>query len=232
MDTPRPTDPEIEILHDFERQDREDTRSLRWSLLGALAVHALILMLALPAAEEVGGWEVWACGIAPSREMFARPAAPRAALNVVPPPAVPVCGLEYDPSHLGTEQAVLVAELEMELSPPADSPRWARDFGETPRLIACVEPKWTEISRRARIQGTVILDILIREDGSVADPKILKSLPLGLGEAALHAVGKWRYEPIHVDGVPIGVRHLVSVPFKRGESVCPADLLAVLVPGL
>ena len=73
---------------------------------------------------------------------------------------------------------------------------------------------YPEAARRARIQGVVVLDAIIDSDGRVEDLKILRGLPLGLTEAAIQAVKRWRYQPATLKGEAVSVRYTIPVRFK------------------
>lgn len=233
METAKTTDPELTLRQDFEREDREDSRSLRWSLLAALAVHALLLTLTLPAKEAADPSWVESCSLRLSPQIYARPV--RGPVTV--PQTIPlatrdrVCYLFANPPQEGTEEPLLQPEyiLDPELDPESflrsESHQHAttRDLGVEPVLTHCVEPQWTEIARKVRIQGGVIVEILLREDGTVGESKVLKALPFGLTEAAVDAVAAWRYEPIEVEGKPTALRHIVVVRYELGELNCPRE---------
>ncbi|MDA8019925.1 MAG: hypothetical protein MPN21_20995, partial [Thermoanaerobaculia bacterium] len=139
-------DPEIVIRCEFEREDNEDSQSLRWSLLGALALHALALTLTLPAVEETNDSLVVACSYVPSKAVFARSVS-RTVPEIVPAPVVPrFCG-PVAPLRERSQKPLLVAEPELDLEPlPLREPQLsAHDLGITPRLTECVEPQWAEI---------------------------------------------------------------------------------------
>ena len=227
MQTPESLDPEIVLRSDFEREDREDSRSLRWSLFTALAAHALALTVALPAVEAAYELSTVACGFAPSKEIYARPAAPRAAPKVVPKPLERrLCQL-FTESPLegeGTPEPILELNLDDVLRPQSEPSQSSRELGITPRLTHCVEPPWTEIARKARIEGAIILEILIREDGTVKDAEVLKGLPFGLSDSAVEAVLSWRYAPVELEGKPVALRHLVALRHGLDEPICPREL--------
>lgn len=82
-----------------------------------------------------------------------------------------------------------------------------------PARIHFVEPRYTEAARKIRLQGTVILDTVIDPAGQIVDVKVLKSLPLGLTEAAVDAVAQWRFEPTTIDGRPVPVAYVVTVRY-------------------
>jgi protein TonB len=83
-----------------------------------------------------------------------------------------------------------------------------------PRLVYKVVPAFPETARRARIQGAVILELIIDYQGSVRDIKVLRGLPEGLTESAIEAVKQWRYEPSTLDGQPIEVVFILTVRFN------------------
>ncbi len=98
-------------------------------------------------------------------------------------------------------------------APRPDDP--VRNPATPPELIKSVQPKYTAIARKARIQGVVILEVLIERDGSVSDARVLKPLPMGLDAAARQAVLYWRYEPgRNVRGEPVRTLLHVTVPFR------------------
>lgn len=72
------------------------------------------------------------------------------------------------------------------------------DYANVASLAACVycpEPPYTEEARKARLQGTVTLRVLIGADGRAKRVQILKGLGLGLDERASEAVRAWRFAP-------------------------------------
>jgi protein TonB len=67
--------------------------------------------------------------------------------------------------------------------------------GQGPGLIKRVEPRYPPIAQTARIEGTVVLDAVIGQDGSVKDIKVLKSAHVSLEQSAVDALRQWRYSP-------------------------------------
>jgi protein TonB len=75
-----------------------------------------------------------------------------------------------------------------------------------------VDPVYPPTARAASVQGVVILEIVVGEDGAVADARVLRSIPL-LDQAALDAARQWRYEPTLLNGVPTRVIMTATVNF-------------------
>ncbi len=81
-----------------------------------------------------------------------------------------------------------------------------------PKKIRHVDAIYPEVAVSARVQGVVILECVIRPDGTVGDVKVVRSIPL-LDEAAVAAVKQWVYERTLLNGVPVPVVMTVTVNF-------------------
>lgn len=84
---------------------------------------------------------------------------------------------------------------------------------EEPRLLKRFEPEYPRIAISARVQGTVILEGVIGTTGRIESLRVLRSVPL-LDDAALRAVGQWRYTPARRGGVPVKVYLTIRVEFR------------------
>ena len=85
-----------------------------------------------------------------------------------------------------------------------------------PQKVHHVAPVYPAMAQSARVTGTVILEALIAEDGSVDDVKILRSVAL-LDSAAVEAVRQWRFTPTLLNGVPVQIILVVTVAFTLTE---------------
>ena len=82
-----------------------------------------------------------------------------------------------------------------------------------PERIAGGNPRYTEIARKARLEGAVILQAVISREGTVRSVEILKPLGLGLEDSAADAVRSWRFRPARLNGEPIDVVYNLTVRF-------------------
>ena len=81
-----------------------------------------------------------------------------------------------------------------------------------PTKVQDVKPVYPAEAQAARVQGVVIIEALIDPSGSIANARVLRSIPM-LDEAALGAVSRWRFVPTQVNGAPASVLVTVTVNF-------------------
>jgi periplasmic protein TonB len=101
------------------------------------------------------------------------------------------------------------------VAPPPAPQKTVRVGGHisAPQKVHDVAPVYPPIAQAAGVQGIVILECLIAQDGSVQDARVLRSAPL-LDQAALAAVRQWVYQPTLLNGVPVSVIMTVTVRFE------------------
>jgi len=83
-----------------------------------------------------------------------------------------------------------------------------------PVLLFKVEPEYSEEARKAKYQGTVVVYIEVDPNGHARNPRIMRSLGLGLDEKAIEAIEKWRFRPGYKDGKPVTVMATIEVNFR------------------
>ncbi len=98
-----------------------------------------------------------------------------------------------------------------------------------PLLVKRVAPVYPPLARQARIQGTVILNVVINKSGEVEDVKLIRGHPL-LAPAAIQAVKQWRYRPYEKDGEPVEIETTVQVNFKLADNP-PVNGVVGSLPG-
>lgn len=83
----------------------------------------------------------------------------------------------------------------------------------TPRLIKKVDPEYPKEAVKKRVEGVVLLNVRVVEQGNVVAIQILRSIPL-LDQVAIAAVKQWKYEPMIIEGKAIQVIFTVHITFK------------------
>jgi protein TonB len=81
-----------------------------------------------------------------------------------------------------------------------------------PVRLVNVNPVYPEDARAAGVEGLVVLQIAIGEDGSVIEALVLRSIPM-LDQAAIDAVIQWVYQPTLLNGMPVEVEMTVTINF-------------------
>ncbi len=90
-----------------------------------------------------------------------------------------------------------------------------------PEKLSGANPVYTEMARKARVQGIVILEAIIDEQGDVTNLQVLKGLPMGLDQAAVEAVRTWKFKPATMDGRPVKVYYTLTVNFQVQDGPPP-----------
>ena len=77
-----------------------------------------------------------------------------------------------------------------------------------PVVVTQVKADYTPAAMKARIEGTVVLQSIVRADGTVSDIRVMQSLDTehGLDEQAVAAMKQWTFKPGQRDGKPVAVR--------------------------
>jgi TonB family protein len=88
-----------------------------------------------------------------------------------------------------------------------------------PKVVLQVKPQYTPEAMQARIEGTVVMNAVVRTDGTPGDIKVTKSLDTqyGLDNQAVAALSQWRFEPGLKDGKPVPVRVTIEMRFTLKE---------------
>ena len=79
-----------------------------------------------------------------------------------------------------------------------------------------VQAQYPADARAARVEGPVVLGVVINETGDVESVKLINGDPL-LAPAAIDAVKQWKYRPYILNGEPTVVETTVTVQFALVE---------------
>jgi len=59
----------------------------------------------------------------------------------------------------------------------------------------CPDPLYSEEARKTKLQGSVMLSVLVGADGRVKDVRVIHGIGMGLDENAMQAVRNWQFLP-------------------------------------
>jgi TonB family protein len=83
-----------------------------------------------------------------------------------------------------------------------------------PRAIYQPNPEYTDKARKKKLNGVVVLSLIVTPEGTARDVKVIKSLDDGLDKNAVAAVSTWRFDSATKDGKPVAMRVPIEVQFR------------------
>lgn len=149
-----------------------------------------------------------------------------------PPPSRPAVPIASEDEELLEDETIEDTEINLdEIPPPPPPPKHGDNvekkesqifiaYETEPKLIggyAFIREnlKYPDMARKAQIEGTVLLQIVIDEQGNVVDANVLKEdANVGFGQAAIDVVMKTKWEPALQRDQPVKVRITIPIKFK------------------
>jgi TonB family protein len=83
-----------------------------------------------------------------------------------------------------------------------------------PKVQQRVEPQYTDAARRVGLSGTVVLQAVVRSDGTVDVLRVVRGLPLGLTDSAIQAIKQWQFQPGQKNGQNADIALNIEVNFN------------------
>ncbi len=212
----------------FALEEEEDKKHMRWAIGAAIVVHVIFLIINFPEIEWEAEEVVKDKKIYVVQQVRFQPPPPKQKQEIPKPKAKKVPIPDPTPDE---PEPIRLDEPEPEIdlpdvddivfgipdAPPVAEPEGPIHVGgdvQKPEKISAPQPQYTEIARKARITGVVIVEAIIDKGGSVTNVKVLKGLPMGLDQAAVDAIKKWKFEPATLNGKPVAVIYNLTVNFQ------------------
>ena len=82
-----------------------------------------------------------------------------------------------------------------------------------PVIVKEVKPKYTNAARSKKVQGSVLLQTIVDDDGSVGEVTVMRSLDSELDQEAIVALKQWEFRPGTREGKPVPVRFTCELTF-------------------
>ncbi len=99
--------------------------------------------------------------------------------------------------------------------PPSEEAAEFYAFDEAPVLVRFVNPKYPDLARQAGIEGTVLLNVLVGDDGKVLSATIIQSdVTPAMEKAAIEAAKQFMFKPAKQRTVPVKARMAIPIRFK------------------
>lgn len=82
--------------------------------------------------------------------------------------------------------------------------------------LAALQKKinYPDMARKAGIEGRVIIQFIVNENGEVEDPKVVRGIGGGCDEEALRVVKEAEFEPGQQRGKPVRVQYSLPITFQ------------------
>jgi len=142
-------------------------------------------------------------------------------IDNTPPPARPSIPVPSDDEDIAED--LTLDELDFDdfsnldaPPPPPSGPKVVFiPYDDPPVAMSPIKPLYPEIAQEAGIEGVVVVQAFIDENGRVKETLILKGVPnTGLDEAAMAAIRKTRFRPARQRERAVGVWISIPVNFK------------------
>lgn len=216
----RRADQELDLAERRMREEASDRRAAIWAVAIAILLHAGLLAARLP--EGSGPVRIEKPTLEQGMKVrFLQPPPPPPPPEAPPPPIEARRVPRPDPTPDEPEPVVTPPPP---LPPPIQVPRDLPPVpappappapvsvpepvpappemgpirvapGQGPGIIKRVEPLYPPIARARRLQGTVVLDAIILEDGTVGSVTVVRSAHPIFDQAATSALKQWRFSP-------------------------------------
>jgi len=139
-------------------------------------------------------------------------------LKKPPPPQRPQIPIATESEDIPDDVTIMDTDLDLDAPPlPPPPPPGARQrqedspifmaWEEPPQLIKMVTPEYPEIARKAGVEGRVVMQIVVDEQGNVLEAVVIFAQPSGIfEEAAIKAILQWKFKPAKQRDKAIKVR--------------------------
>lgn len=98
--------------------------------------------------------------------------------------------------------------------PEQDQANESNTKASQPQPVVMDKPAYPPELRAALKEGKVVLDIIVKSDGTVGDVTIVSSDEEAFSRAAVEAASTWKFKPAEKDGQAVESRIRIPIPFK------------------
>jgi TonB family protein len=117
-------------------------------------------------------------------------------------------------AHAQEPAATTVSPPTTQQDPAVHTAQELRDHGTLPQVVRQIQPHFSIEARRKKINGEVLVSLVVDEHGMPTNLKVIHSLGYGLDEKALEAVSKYRFKPATYEGQVISVPLTLALDFR------------------
>ena len=120
---------------------------------------------------------------------------------------------EPDPALFQIPPGFTVKELPPDPAPAPGTARIGPNVS-APQVLHSAEPEFSQEARRKKVSGSVVLHLIVDEQGLPQNITVVHGLGSGLDEKAIEAVKQYRFRPAMRQGQPVKVEINIDVNFQ------------------
>lgn len=224
--SPDPSNPEDNLIPSYMTEDDTGRGTRRAAIVLAVVFHIALLAFSVPEAtteafeqEPPQVYVVEQVRFKPPVVDPVTPPTPRERRVPVPDPTPDdpepdLRDIQIEPDYEMPIPDVIYDHIpEGPPEPAVTGPMEISGAVVPPIKIYHPNPAYTEVARRARIEGVVVVEAIVDVEGNVTKAEIIKPLPMGLDDSTLQTVVNWKFEPATLRGKPVPVIYRFSVTF-------------------
>ena len=98
-----------------------------------------------------------------------------------------------------------------------------------PFVVAKVKPAYSEEARLAKLEGSVLLALVVGADGTPRDIHVVRPLGLGLDDKAIESVQTWQFKPASQNGAPVDMMATEEVFFHPQRTLWDWHVIRVVL---
>jgi len=111
---------------------------------------------------------------------------------------------------VGTDNGLAVVSFP---EPIANQEHEFTPYDQPPVIVGELRPEYPDTAKRARVQGTVVLEVEVYDDGRIGEIRVKRSVQ-GLDESAIEAVRKVKFKPGKAGGKPVNTMVIIPIEFR------------------
>lgn len=212
----------------FAAEESQDRKTMRIAFIAAFVLHAILLVITFPELYKAQAGPEKKQKVYVVQQVKFKPPPPKQEQQIpqqkakkvpIPDPTPdepePIREIEEEQPEIDLPDTDIIFDIPA--GPPPTEPEGPIMVGGDvlpPEKVSAPEPQYTEIARKARIQGVVIVQAIIDKSGTVTNVKVLKGLPMGLDQSAVDAIKRWKFKPATLNGKPVAVYYNLTVNFR------------------
>ncbi len=113
---------------------------------------------------------------------------------------------EFSPATRDGSPVSVVAQIDVQFNLRSANALRVGAGVTVPRILSRVEPQYTEEAARAKLlDGTVVLQVVIKSDGTLDVIRVVQGLAYGMTDSAIDALKQWKFSPAQKDGKDVDV---------------------------